>query len=120
MKAFQPHEIHRTREANVAFNTTNRFLADNQSELAALLKTLGWHELAERLASYAPKHSLDPRHRSEIERDLCEALDFLSEAPFNPDSSWGGEWSDFDAAIRWFGARLEDLRRGFANSQMRL
>lgn len=88
--------------------------------MSALLKLLGWHDLAERLANYANEHSFDPGRKSEIERDLREAYEFLSEAPFNPDSGWEREWPDIDAALRWFGARLEDLCRGFANNQMRL
>lgn len=41
MTAFQPCTLNNAPEANAGLDATNRFLAENQNELAALPKTLG-------------------------------------------------------------------------------
>ena len=85
------------------------FLNQNQTALVTVLRLIGQHEAANRVAALPIGMQLSPTRIDQILADLSEAKRCLEEAPVQLDGVASLGWSDFDAALRWMGARLTEL-----------
>lgn len=103
-----------------AHRAAYRFLCENHEVLVALLKLLGHHDLAARLATLFELASRGRVNLMAISGAFAEAHSCLADAPSHLEGPHNHEWSDLDAALRWMGAQLEDFHaqmRSLRNSR---
>lgn len=89
-------------------SSTATFLFKNQEPLVELLRQVGEFECAAKVAGLDCKMTSRAPDQSMATEVLIHAEQCLMEAPIHIGRPHGGSNSDFDAALRWMGARLSE------------